>query len=221
MSGMIIPALAAAAVLPFGFFSATFRSHFTAALTPSFQGVFLISIVLMALHKLESFWFGEYDQCPVYATTAQAEWAQNPRKAVFLTFVPTFLGMMMMAFLAFLGPPWHLIILTVWLGQGAHELHHTGKSLARARLYPGIFTSVLFVGVMSFGLFPLWHDAVVGARGLLFYGYYALLPIVLLGFYLEDRKWISRAPESVWNPAKPDRDELHSPSRLTAARRHA
>ena len=221
MSGMIIPALAAAAVLPLALISDSFRSHFTGALTPSFQAVFLISIVLMALHKLESFWFGEYDQCPVYATTAQAEWAQNPRKAVFLTFVPTFIGMLLMAFMAFLGPPWHLIILTVWLGQGAHELHHTGKSLARGRLYPGIFTSVLFVGVMAFGLFPLWHDAVIGARGLVFYGYYAVLPLVLLGFFLEDRKWISQAPESIWNPARPASEALEIPAGITVARRHA
>lgn len=199
MSGMILPALAAVAVLPLAVLSPAFRSHFAAPLSPTFQWVFLASIVLMALHKVESFWFDEFDQCPVYLTSGQTSWAQNPRKAVFLSFVPTFLGMMMMAFLAFLGPPWHLIIITIWLGQGAHELHHTAKSIARGRAYPGIVTSVLFVGVMSFGLFPMWHDAVLGARGLVFYGYYALLPCVLLGFYLEDRKWISLAPESIWN----------------------
>jgi len=202
LSGMILPGLAAALAVPLGLLSPAFRSHFAAPLSPEFQGVFLASVVLMALHKVESFWRGEYDQCPVYVSQAQSPSWQNPRKAVFLAFVPIFIGMLLVAYLAFLGPPWHLIILTVWLAQGAHELHHLAKSLARGRLYPGLVTSVLFVGVMSFGLFPRWHDAVLGARGLAFYGYYALLPCVLLGFYLEDRKWISRAPPAIWNPAR-------------------
>lgn len=202
MSGMLLPGLTAAVVLPLSFLSPAFRSAFAAPLSPLFLGVFLASIVLMALHKLESFWFDEFDQCPVYLTSGQADWAQNPRKAVFLGFVPTFIGMLAMAFFAFLGPPWHLIIITIWLGQGAHELHHTAKSLSRRRAYPGIVTSVLFVGVMTFGLFPLWHDAVIGARGLVFYGYYALLPLVLLAFYREDRQWTALAPESIWNPAQ-------------------
>ena len=193
---MILPAITAAVVLPLSGLSSTFRSHFDAPLTPAFQWAFFASAVLMALHKVESFWFAEYDQCPVYVSQN----ADNPRKAVFLAFVPIFIGMLFFAFLGFLGPPWHLITLTIWLGQGAHELHHTAKSLARGRLYPGFVTSVLFVGVMSLSLFPLWHDAVIGARGLIFYGYYAALPVLFLGFYFEDRKWIAAAPEAIWNP---------------------
>lgn len=203
MAGMIVPAITGALVLPLALFSSTFRSFFASPLTPAFQGVFFASVVLMVLHKVESYWFGEFDQCPVYASSATSSFADNPRKAVFMTFVPTFLGMLIFAFLAFLGPPWHLITLTVWLGQGAHELHHLAKSAARGRLYPGIVTSVLFVVVMSFGLFPMWHDAVIGARGLIFSGYYAALPLVFLAHYLEDRKWISVAPESIWNPEAP------------------
>ena len=211
LSGMIIPALTAAVVLPLGFFSAGFRSHFAAPLSPAFQWVFGVSIVAMALHKLESFWFEEYEQCPVYLTSGQADWARNPRKAVFLGFVPTFLGMLGVAFLGFLGPPWHLLVMTVWLGQGAHELHHAAKSLARGRLYPGVGTSLFFVGVMWFGVFPLWHDLVIGARGWLFYGPYAALPLVFLGYYLEDRKWISLAPASIWRRPIPARQASTPP----------
>ena len=196
MSGMIVPAIAAAIVLPLGLLSANFRSHFTDPMSPTFLWVFLASAVLMALHKVESFWFGEFDQCPVYVSQP----VENPRKAVFLAFCPIFIGMLFFAVLAFMGPPWHLILLAVWLGQGLHELHHTAKSLARGRLYPGLITSVLFVGVMSFGLFPMWHDSVIGSRGLLFYGYYVLMPLVFLAHYREDRKWIAAAPESIWNP---------------------
>ncbi len=198
LSGMIIPALTAAVVLPLGFFSADFRSHFTAPLSTTFQWCFFASIVAMALHKLESFWFEEFEQCPVYLTSGQSAWARNPRKAVFLSFVPTFLGMLVVTFLGFLGPPWHLLVMTVWLGQGAHELHHTAKSLSRRRVYPGTVSSVLFVAVMWFGVFPLWHDLVIGARGALFFGAYAALPLIFLGYYLEDRKWVSLAPQFAW-----------------------
>lgn len=200
LSGMIIPALTAAVVLPLGLISPGFRSHFTAPLSPAFQWVFFASIVAMALHKLESYWFEEYEQCPVYLTSGQSAWALNPRKAVFLSFVPTFIGMLVVAFLGFLGPPWHLLVMTVWLGQGAHELHHTAKSLSRRRVYPGTASSLLFVGLMWFGVFPLWHDLVIGARGAFFYGAYAALPLIFLGYYLEDRKWVSLAPASLWRP---------------------
>lgn len=200
LSGMLLPALTGAIVLPLALVSPAFRAHFGAPLSPALQGIFFASIVLMVLHKVESYWAGEFDQCPVYRSQGETDWAQNPRQAVFLGFVPVFLGMLLMAFLAFLGPPWHLVLLTIWLGQGLHEVHHAAKSLARGRAYPGIVTSVLFVGVMTLGLFPLWHDSVIGARGLLYYGYYATLPLVFLGFLAEDRRWIARTPASVWNP---------------------
>lgn len=196
LSGMIVPGITAAVVLTLACVSATFRSYFASPLTPAFQWTLFASFVLMALHKLESFWFAEYDQCPVYLSQNTS----NPRKAVFLAFVPIFIGMLFFAFMGFFGPPWHLVAITVWLGQGIHEMHHTAKSLARDRAYPGVVTSVMFVALMTFGLFPMWHDAVIGARGLVFYGYYALLPVIFAGFYFEDRKWISLAPPAIWNP---------------------
>jgi hypothetical protein len=199
LSGMIIPA-AAAGVLPVALVWPAFRARFAAGLSPAFLGAFLLSAVVMALHKAESFWAGEFDQCPVYLTSGQAAWAQNPRKAIFLAFVPTFIGMLLVASLALIGPPWHLLILTIWLGQGLHELHHSAKSVARRRFYPGVFTSLIFVAVVSFGVFPRWYGAVVGSRGAIFYGYYALIPFVWLAFYAEDRSWISRADPAIWNP---------------------
>lgn len=200
LSGMILPALTAAIVLPLGLVSAGFRSHFEAPLPPAFLWAFFATIVVMAAHKLESFWFEEYEQCPVYLANGQKPWARNPRKAVFVSFVSTFLGMLGVAFLGFAGPPWHLLVMTVWLAQGAHELHHTAKSLSRRRVYPGTASSLLFVGLMWTAVFPLWHDLVIGARGAFFFGTYAALPLVFLAYYLEDRRWTSRAPVSVWRP---------------------
>jgi hypothetical protein len=200
LSGMILPGIATGVVLPLALVSSSFRSHFTAELSPQFQLMFLASALLMALHKVESFFFAEYDHCPVYLTNSRAPWAQNPRKAVFLAFCPVFVGMLLFSCLAVFGPPWHLILMTVWLGQGLHELHHLGKSLARGRAYPGIVTSLLFVGVMCLGVFPLWHQAVLGERGVVFYLFYAALPHVLLAFYLEDRRWLARGGSPQMHP---------------------
>ena len=202
LSGMILTGLAVAVVVPLGLLSEGFRGHFAAPLSPGLRLAFLASLLLMAAHKVESFYAGEYDVCPVYLTSGQAEWARNPRKIFFLAFVPVFVGMTLVVYLAMLGPPWHLLIVTIWLAQGAHELHHTAKSLARRRVYPGLLTSVLFVATVSFGVFPLWHDAVFGARGAIFYGYYAALPLVLLAFYAEDRRWTARTPAHVWSPSE-------------------
>lgn len=208
LSGMILPGLAAALVLPLGLLSPAFRSHFAAPLSTELEVLFFLSIVAMAVHKLESYWFGEFDQCPVYLAQGQAQWAQNPRRLIFLTFVPVFLGMMGLTFLGFLGPPWHLLALTIWLAQGAHELHHLAKSLSRARAYPGVVSSLLFVGLMWFGLFPRWHDAVLGERGLFFTATWVLLPVVFVAFYVEDRRWTAKVPREVWSP---ESGAVHAP----------
>jgi hypothetical protein len=197
---MVLPAVSAV-ILPLALAFPAFRSHFNAPLSPRLLAAFLLSAAIMAVHKLESFWFGEFDQCPVYRDSGNAPWAQNPRKALFIGFVPTFIGMLLVASLALIGPPWHLVIMTIWLAQGVHELHHSAKSLARGRLYPGAVSSVLFVAVVALGIFPAWHDSVIGPRGAVFVGYYLLLPCVFLAFYLEDRRWIAEADPAIWDPA--------------------
>jgi hypothetical protein len=198
LSGMTIPAVVGAAVILIGLFSPALRAHFGAALTPELRGVFLASIVVMVLHKAESYWAGEFDRCPTYLTTGR-KWEDNPRRAMFLSFVPTFLGMLLVTFLAFMGPPWHLLLLTVWLAQGVHELHHSAKSLARGRPYPGVFSSVVFVGVTAVLMYPRWWDQVLGARGPAFPAFYALLPLVWAAFYFEDKRWQAGTDASVWD----------------------
>jgi hypothetical protein len=201
LSGMTIPAAAGAAVLLIGLFSESLRPRFGAALTPELRRVFLASIVVMILHKAESYWAGEFDVCPTYLNT-EKRFGGSTRKAMFLSFVPTFLGMLVVTYLAFVGPPWHLLLLTVWLAQGVHELHHSAKSAARGRPYPGVFTSVLFVGVTALLMYPRWWDQVVGSRGAMFPVFYALLPIIWAAFYLEDKRWQAGTDESIWNPRR-------------------
>ncbi len=199
LSGMIITGLTALLGVTLSLTSDRFRHHFEAPLSTPLLQVFLISILVMALHKAESFWSLEYDQCPVYLTSGQASWANNSRKAIFVSFVTTFIGMLFVVYLALLGPPWHLILLTVWLAQGLHEFHHAAKSLARKRIYPGLITSLLFVCVQSFWLFPLWHDQIFQSRGAFFIGYYISIPLVVIAFFFEDTGWTSRTPKAIWH----------------------
>lgn len=200
LSGMIITAVTALSVVSLCLLSDNFRSYFESPLTPKLLHLFLLSIVAMTLHKMESFWFLEYEQCPVYLTSGQALWAKNSKKAIFVSFVTTFIGMLFVVYLALLGPPWHLILIAIWLAQGLHEFHHMAKSLARRKVYPGLFTSLLFVMIQSFGVFPIWHDQIFSARGMAFFGYYASIPIVLMAFFFEDCGWLSRTPKSIWSP---------------------
>lgn len=86
-----------------------------------------------------------------------------------------------------------MILIMVWIAQGLHEMHHTAKTLVRRKIYPGLFSSMAFVSVMSFKLFPLWHDVLFSQRGFLFTAYYALLPIIFLIYFIEDKIWYGKA----------------------------
>jgi hypothetical protein len=193
LSGMIITGATAVLVITLCLLIPSFKAHFQAPLSERLLNFFLLSILIMALHKAESFYALEYEKCPVYLNSGRTDWAKNPRKAIFLSFVSTFIGMLFVVYLALLGPPWHLVLITIWLAQGLHECHHLAKSLARKIFYPGLFTSLLFVLVQSFAVFPLWYDQVIGNRGVIYFAYYALVPCTVLAFYFEDSAWTALA----------------------------
>ena len=199
LSGMIITAAVAVVTFPLIYLDDEVRARFHKPVGDDVAAIFLLGAVVMAAHKLESLLTHEYEQCPVYLTQAR-QWGADPARAIFLTFVPTFIGMLMVVALALIGPPWQLAIVTVWLAHGLHELHHVGKSIARRRIYPGLVSSLVFVVVQSGLLFPRWYDLVASERGALFNAYYLMLPMVVLAFYLEDRRWISHTPRRIWDP---------------------
>ena len=201
LSGMLITAFTAWVVVTFCIFHPSAMVLFGKMPTPALMHAFLASIILMALHKTESFSKAEFDHCPVYLTSGQAPWAQNCRKAIFVSFVTTFIGMLVLVYLVLLGPPWPIALLAVWLGQGLHEFHHLAKSWVRRSFYPGVFSSIAFVLVQSFWVFPQWFKLVFPKGGPLsaslgetvFIAYYVSLPLVLLAFILEDQSWTSTA----------------------------
>lgn len=189
LSGMIITLSAAVMALIGGLFIPDVSVLFSEAPSPTLLNAFFVSICLLTVHKIESYLTREYDVCPVYLTNGQASWTQNNRQTIFLAFVPILLGMSFMLFLVMKGPPWPLLLLLIWISQGLHELHHSGKSLAQKKYYSGVISSLIFVLQIDFFLFPEWYAQLHMENEIAFYLYYALQPFVLLAFYLEHRRW--------------------------------
>lgn len=194
LSGMILPALAAIAALVTGLFLSNVAQIFAGTPSNSLLNAFFVSICLMAIHKIESYLTHEYDVCPVYLTNGQSSWAQNPRQAIFVAFVSTFIGMSFVLFLVFKGSPWPLLLLSIWMSQGLHEFHHSAKSLAQKSYYSGTISALLFVAQIDVFVFPKWYGELGLASDVGFYLYYLIQPVVFLGFYLEHRGWLAKSP---------------------------
>jgi hypothetical protein len=190
LSGMIITQAAAVIAIVSGLFVPGVDRLFAAAPSKPLLDVLLASVVLMTAHKIESYFTGEFDQCPVYLTVGRG-WEQNVRRAGFTVFVTAFLGGMFLLSLGLRGPPWPLLLMSIWCAQGLHELHHTAKSLVRRRYYPGTVTGILFTVMIDVAFFPLWYRSLPIASDAPLIAFYACQPLVLLAFYLEDRRWFA------------------------------
>lgn len=194
LSGMILPAIAGVCAVIVGLFCPEMASVFNTPITVPLLNGFGISILLMVVHKIESYFTYEYNVCPVYLTNGQKSWAQNPRQAIFVAFVGTFLLMMGAVFLVMKGGVWPRLLLSIWLAQGLHEWHHSAKSLAQRSYYSGTVSALLFVLHIDFCVAPLWFDTLLLSaeiKTLALQMYYGIQPVVFIGFYLEHRKWKS------------------------------
>ena len=178
------------AVLGGAFFPA-WVTAFDQPVSKGLLDAFLVSIGVMVLHKLESYLTGEYEVCPVYVTNGEQRWARDARQAMFVSFVGTFLVLIIALALVMRGGYWPLLLLSVWMAQGVHEWHHLAKSLAAGRYYPGSVTSLFYVLSVVLWVFPEWVVLIDGPTRAITLGYWAIQPAVFLGFYLEYRSWLS------------------------------
>ncbi len=176
-------------VLVIGFFIPSLARIFDVELSGEIRGAFLVSVTLMLVHKIESYFFKEYDRCPVYLGVERSSRAGNVRQTQFVVFVSTFLLMMYVVVLVMSGPPWPLLLITVWLAQGLHEIHHGAKTLVERRYYPGVISSLVFVLHVCLFIFPKWYSEAGLDSPFIYYAYYALVPLVFAAFALEHRKW--------------------------------
>ncbi len=190
LSGMVLAWGTAIFVIGIGFFYPHLAAPFDSALSLGFLDAFMVSVLLMFLHKVESYFTLEYEQCPVYATTGRARWAQDSREAVFLAFCGTFLGLALAIALMLRGGYWPLLILAIWMAQGVHEWHHSAKSLTQGSYYSGTVTGLMFVVHVNMVLFPEWYSLLHTTSDLPFYAYYAVQPVFFVGFVVEHHGWL-------------------------------
>jgi len=195
LSGMIITALAGVFVVITGCFLPDLAAVFEGKPSGPLLDSFFVSICLMTAHKIESYFTGEYDVCPVYLNNGQARWSQNSREATFLAFVPTFLGMLFLLYLALKGSPWSMMIFVIWAAQGLHEFHHIGKTAAQKSYYSGVVTAVLFTAHIDVFVFPAWLAQLKSIPGYWLYIFYGVQPFVLLAFFVEHRGWLRKAEQ--------------------------
>lgn len=155
---------------------------------------FTVSVILMAAHKLESYFQREFDVCPVYASMRATVAKEGPARGLFISFCGAFVAMLGVTAVMALASPWTMVIFAVWIAHGLHELHHLGKSLARRSYYPGTVTGLLFTAWQGAVFLPAWLAETPLNFQLSQYvtwGYFALCPALLMAFYLEDKKWLS------------------------------
>jgi hypothetical protein len=192
LSGMIITGLAAALALSLGFFVPSSHAIFDAPTTTGLLDAFLITILGMTVHKVESYRTGEFERCPVYLTNVHNERGKAPGRLLFHGFVPTVLGGLLLTYFVMRGPPWVLLMMLIWLGQGLHEWHHAAKTLVERRYYPGTVTGLLFVGLVDVLFYPVWVASLTVDLGGWFWVYYAVQPVVFVAYWLEHRGWFVR-----------------------------
>lgn len=111
---------------------------------------FLVSILLMVIHKVECYYTQEYDKDPVYLWFLSKPSFQHSGQVAFLTMCFFVTLMLSMIFLILLGGSWPITVLGIWCMMFVHETHHIAKSIRMRHYYSGLFTSILFSG---FGLF--------------------------------------------------------------------
>ena len=195
LSGMAVTWVTGAVALAVGIAFPSLHPIFAGAPSTRLLNLLLISIGIMLVHKIESYFTHEFDHCPVYLSLKSAAWAKDPRRAVFITFCSVFLALTLVIALALRGAPWSLLLPAVWSAQGLHEIHHSAKSVSRRGYYPGTLSAIAFVLFIDVAFFPEYFSLLALPSRAPFYGFYALQPLLFLAFVAEDRAWLKKLGE--------------------------
>lgn len=105
---------------------------------------FIISVVLMLLHKIESFYTNEYHACPVYARLARE--AKTVQEALFKTFCTClFAALAMILAIWQWGDRAITVLLVIWAFTFVHEIHHPVQTFISGSYYSGTITAWAYV----------------------------------------------------------------------------
>ncbi len=192
LSGMVLTWGAGAVAAVLGLVPAL-HGPFVGEASDALLNGFGLSVLALIAHKVESYRLREYDACPVYATMGSAPVAANPRQQIFVSGIPVLMAGVLVVAVVMRGPPWVLLFFLIWAGQGLHEWHHLGKTLASRRYYPGLVTGLLFVASVDVLVYPAWVACLEVDPGPWYAVFYGAQPLVLLAFFAEHRRWRAAA----------------------------
>lgn len=110
--------------------------------SPKMRLLFLLSILLMAGHKIESYQTHEWDYAPAYQYFLGLGFEKG--EILFLTFVSMlFFGLLWSVCIIFWrNGQW--LLLTIWGLTFVLELHHILRSLLANAYYSGVYTAILY-----------------------------------------------------------------------------
>ena len=150
------------------------NSFFQREITQTLKFYFLVSILLMYLHKYECFVGEEYLTCSAF----KLQKGDKIRKQLFITFCGTFLLMLLAIGLIIYGDIWPRLLLFIWILQLSSEVHHFKK-----KKVAGKYTAFLITVFNLLFFYPTWFggqkDKEVNLFFYLFYFYQSVLFLVI------------------------------------------
>jgi hypothetical protein len=115
--------------------------------------VFLLSILLMGVHKIESFYTREWEFAPIYLYFLNQDYSRG--EIIFLSFVVTlFVGLAWVwIIISFRAGKW--IFLGFWGLTFFEEWHHLIRTYHSGQYYTGLFSAILYglFGIVYWSVF--------------------------------------------------------------------
>lgn len=118
-----------------------------------------VSILLMNLHKFESYYQKEWVHTKIFGSNSLVFTRESAQRLIYITFVGTFLLMLIPAYLVLNSSTTQALVFLVWSAQGYVELHHLAKTIFRGYYYPGTFTGLLFFFYQNSTFLPIVINA--------------------------------------------------------------
>jgi hypothetical protein len=126
------------------------------------SSLFLVSVVVMGVHKVECWWTEEWVESPFFQLLVSLgpELDRDPAhafgEALFLVFVTWLFAGLLMGWLLMRGGAAAWAALAVWGLTFVLEWHHLARSAARGGYYPGLYSALVYLAVMALYQRELW-----------------------------------------------------------------
>jgi hypothetical protein len=117
----------------------------------------LVSIAVMAAHKLECWITREWEVSPFFQWLVPRLGARDPGEVVFGVFVLWLMIGLALAWLLLVGGPARIVGLAAWGLTFGLEWHHLARVARRREYYAGAATAALYVAFGPYYWWQLWQ----------------------------------------------------------------